>query len=187
MNLIMNLNYIERRFKHLAVGVEIVVNRLLGREFIKADLGIMSIEISSLCNLKCRFCAYEKKLTPKVVMSNEMFFDCVNQSVDLGYDRFALTPCTGEVFMDKHLFEKLDFLEHHPKIIGYSFFSNLIVPSHAQLMQLTKLKKLTDLTVSIYGHDEKSFIDITKSTSKVYDRLVSNLKMLLALHSRPFR
>jgi len=186
MNLMMNLNYLERRFKHIAVGVEIVVNRLLGREFIKVDLGTMSIEISSICNLKCRFCAYEKKLTPKIIMSNEMFFDCVNQSVDFGYDRFELTPCTGEVFMDKHLFEKLDFLEHHPKIIGYSFFSNLIVPSHAQLMQLMKLKKLTGLTVSIYGHDEKSFIDITKSTSKVYDRLISNLNMMLAQNNRPF-
>lgn len=186
MNLMMNLKYLERRFQHVVHGAEIIVNRLLGREFITVDLGSMSIEISSVCNLKCKFCPYEKKVTPKVVMSNEMFFDCVNQAVDLGYDRFELTPCTGDVFMDRHIFEKLDFLDHHPKVSQYSFFSNLTIPSHDQLMQLTKLKKLVGLTVSIYGHDEKSFIDITKSTSKVYERLISNLKMLLAQKSIPF-
>jgi sulfatase maturation enzyme AslB (radical SAM superfamily) len=186
MNLMMNIKFLGRRFQHVVIGAEIILNRLLGREFIKNDLGVMAIEISSICNIKCRFCAYEKKITPKVIMSNEMFFDCVNQTVELGYDRFELTPCTGDVFMDKHLFEKLYFLDHHPKVKEYSFFSNLTVPSHDQLMQLTKLKKMVGLTISIYGHDEKSFVNITKSTPKVYDRLVSNLKIMLAQKSRPF-
>lgn len=186
MNIVMNFKYLGRRFQHIVIGAEIIANRMLGREFIKDDLGIMSLEISSICNLKCRFCAYEKKVTPKVVMSNEMFFDCVNQAVELGYDRFELTPCTGEVFMDRHLFEKLHFLEQHPKVKEYSFFSNLTIPSHDQLVELTKLKKMVGLNISIYGHDEKSFVDITKSTSKVYGQLVSNLKVMLAQANRPF-
>jgi len=115
-----------------------------------------------------------------------MFFDCVNQSVDLGYDRFGLTPCTGDVFMDKHIFEKMNYLDHHQKVNGYSFFTNLTIPSNDQILQLMKLQKLTAITVSIYGHDEKSFIDITKSTSKVYGRLLSNLKILLQQDRRPF-
>jgi sulfatase maturation enzyme AslB (radical SAM superfamily) len=186
MNIVMNLKYFGRRFQHVIIGAEIIVNRLRGREFIKDDLGVMAIEISSICNLKCKFCAYEKKVTPKVIMSNEMFFDCVNQAVDLGYDRFELTPCTGDVFMDKHLFEKLDFLDNHPKVKEYSFFSNLTVPSHDQLTKLATLKKMVGLTISIYGHDEKSFVDITKSTPKVYDRLVSNLQVIFTQKNRSF-
>ena len=182
----MNLRYLEQSARHVLIGAEIIINRRLGREFIHVDSGAMSIEISGACNLKCRFCAYERKQTPKVSMANEMFFDCVNQSVDLGFDRFELTPCTGDVFMDKHIFEKLDFLEHHQKVRGYSFFSNLTIPTHDQLMLLMGLKKLTSLTISIYGHDEKSFIAITKSTPGVYRRLIENLETMLAQVNRPF-
>ena len=41
------------------------------------------------------------------------------------------------------------------------------------------MKKLKNLTVSIYGHDLPSFMAITKSTETVYNRLVANLKTLL--------
>lgn len=180
----MNLRYLEQSVRHVLIGAETIINRLLGREFIHVDLGAMFIEISSTCNLKCKFCAYEKKLTPKISMSNEMFFDCVNQSVDLGFDRFELTPCTGDIFMDKHIFEKFDFLERHQKVSGYSFFSNLTIPTHDQLILLMKLKKLKALTVSIYGHDEESFIAITKSTPKVYQRLIENLETMLVQSNR---
>ena len=182
----MNLKYLEQGARNALIGAEIIINRRLGREFIHADKGAMSIEISSACNLKCRFCAYEKKVTPVVSMENGMFFDCVNQSVSLGFDTFELTPCTGDVFMDKHIFDKLDFLDRHQKVRGYSFFSNLCVPTHDQLGALMKLKKLTALTVSIYGHDEESFIAITKSTPKVYRRLIENLETMLAQNNRPF-
>jgi hypothetical protein len=40
------------------------------------------------------------------------------------------------------------------------------------------------LTVSIYGHDLQSFVAITKSTERVYRRLIANLEVLLALLDR---
>lgn len=182
----MNLRYLEQSIRHIATGAEIFLNRLLGREFIHVDSDTISIEISSACNLKCRICAYEKKITPTVSMEDRMFFDCVEQSVALGFDKFDLTPCTGDVFMDKHIFDKLDFLERHPKVHGYSFFTNMSIPTHEQLDSLMKQKKLTAMTISIYGHDEESFIGITKSTPKVYQRLIANLETILAQKSWPF-
>jgi len=182
----MSLRYLEQSVRHALTVPEILVNRMLGREFIHADKGAMAIEVSSSCNLKCRFCAYEKKLTPRINMTNEMFSDCVSQSIGLGFDRFELTPCTGDVFMDTHIFEKLDFLEHNEKVRGYSFFSNLTIPAHDQILRLMELKKLASLTVSIYGHDEKSFIAITKSTPKVYRRLIENLETMLSMTKWPF-
>lgn len=172
----------------MLVRVEIALNRLLGREFIPADLGAFNIETTSACNLKCRFCAYEKKQTAKVSMSNDTFAQVVEQALRLGFDRFHLTPCTGDVFMDRHVFEKLAFLDVHPEVKGYHFFSNLTIPTRDQLMRLMHLKKFDRMTISVYGHDEASFVAITKSSPRIYRRLIANLETVLGHLDRwPFR
>lgn len=113
-------------------------------------------------------------------MPNELFFASVDQATAMGYNSISLTPCTGDVFMDKHIFEKLEFLDHHPLVEQYSFFSNFTALSPSQVESLMGLKKLKNITVSIYGHDEESFVAITKVGSKIFDRLLSNLEMLLS-------
>jgi uncharacterized Fe-S cluster-containing radical SAM superfamily protein len=164
------------------------VNRLLCREFIPVDLGAFNIETTSACNLKCRFCAYEKKKSPKVSMANDTFADVVEQAIRLGFDRFHLTPCTGDVFMDRHHFEKLVFLDEHPKVREYHFFSNLTIPTRDQLMRLMDLAKFKHLTISVYGHDEASFVAITKASPKIYRRFLANLETILEQLDRwPFR
>jgi MoaA/NifB/PqqE/SkfB family radical SAM enzyme len=175
----MKLRIIEKVVRNAAIGAEILFNRRLGREFIPVDLGTFSIEPSSICNLKCRFCAYGKKKSLRVSMSNEMFRDAVEQAIGIGFTRFHLTPTTGDVFMDKHLVDKLTFLDKHPKVAGYHFFTNLTVPDQEHLIQLQKLKKLERLTISVYGHDEESFTAITGVGAGIYRRLIANLETLL--------
>ena len=88
----------------------------------------ISIETSSVCNLDCRFCAYVKKQSAKVTMAKELFRDCVEQAVAMGFCRAHLTPCTGDVFMDRGLFDKLALLDEHPGIVDYGFFTNFTIP-----------------------------------------------------------
>jgi hypothetical protein len=184
----MRLRVLEHKLKNVVVRAEIAANRLLGREFVPVDLGAFNIETTSVCNLKCRFCAYEKKGSPKVTMSDETFGRVVEQALGLGFDRFHLTPCTGDVFMDRHLFEKLAFLEAHPGVRGYHFFSNLTIPTRDQLLRLANLRKFERMTISVYGHDEASFVAITKSSPKIYRRLLANLATVLEHRARwPFR
>lgn len=184
----MRLRVFENQLKNIALRAEIAVNRLLRREFIPVDLGAFNIETTSICNLKCRFCAYEKKESPKVSMANDTFADVVEQAILLGFDRFHLTPCTGDVFMDRHLFEKLVFLDEHPKVREYAFFSNLTIPTHDQLMRLMNLKKFEGMMISVYGHDEASFVAITKASPKIYRRLLANLETIIEHLDRwPFR
>ena len=184
----MRLRVVEQKLKKIAVRVEIAVNRLLGREFIPVDLGAFNLETTSVCNLKCRFCAYEKKESPRVSMENHTFADVVDQVTRLGFDRFHLTPCTGDVFMDPHLFEKLVFLDSHSKVRGYHFFSNLTIPTRDSLIRLMNLRKFERMTISVYGHDEASFVAITKSSPKVYRRLLANLETILGHLDRwPFK
>ena len=60
-----------------------------------------------------------------------MFQDCVAQAVAIGYRNFDLTPCTGDVFMDRRIFKNLQFLEDHPEVDGYHFFTNFSIPKLA--------------------------------------------------------
>jgi uncharacterized Fe-S cluster-containing radical SAM superfamily protein len=184
----MRLRVLEHKLKSVVVRAEIAANRRLRREFIPVDLGAFNIETTSVCNLKCRFCAYEKKRAPRVTMANETFGRVVEQALGLGFDRFHLTPCTGDVFMDRHLFEKLALLEAHPGVRGYHFFTNLTIPTREQLLRLADLGKFERMTISVYGHDEASFVAITKSTPKIYRRLLANLETVLERRARwPFR
>jgi sulfatase maturation enzyme AslB (radical SAM superfamily) len=170
--------------RNLAIRAEIGLNRALGRQFIQRDRTLFHIETSSACNLKCRFCAYTKKSSPTVSMSYDAFVDVVSQAIALGYRRFELTPCTGDVFMDKTIWQKLELLEQHPQVDSYEFFTNFTIPKPAAVERLAALKKLRHLTVSVYGHDLDSFVKIAGGTPNLYNRLIANLETLLQVTSR---
>jgi sulfatase maturation enzyme AslB (radical SAM superfamily) len=173
---------IARSVRNFASGIEVRLNRSLGREFIpKRAADTLAIETSSLCNLKCRFCAYEKKQSPRVTMKDEFFVDCVTQALGMGYRRFNLTPCTGDIFMDRGIFRKMEFLDSNAEVESFEFFTNFTILKSKDIERLTKLTKLKSVVVSIYGHDLETFVAITKSTENVYHRLVRNLETLLQL------
>jgi radical SAM protein with 4Fe4S-binding SPASM domain len=90
--------------------------------------------------------------------------------------------------MDRHIFNKLEFLEGNPRVEGFEFFTNFTIPKQKDIQRLVDFKKLNNVVISVYGHDLESFIAITKSTEKVYDRLCQNLETLLRiLPKRPFK
>jgi Iron-sulfur cluster-binding domain len=160
------------------------INRRAGREFIPGPRTLLSIETSSVCNLDCCFCAYPKKQSPRIVMGDDFFRSCVLQALELGYNRFDLTPCTGDVFMDRHLFNKLKFLDSDERVDNYGFFTNFTIPKASHIEALHEFNKLSGLAISIYGHDVASFKDITRSTEIVYFRLVRNLELLLRMKEK---
>ncbi len=177
----MNVAAVADYLRNLVIRAEIGVNHALGRQFIQRDRSLFHIETSSACNLKCRFCAYTKKSSAPVSMAYERFVDVVGQALELGYRRFELTPCTGDVFMDRTIWRKLEYLEQHPRIHSYEFFTNFTIPKPEAVHQLASLRKLRHLTISIYGHDAESFTKIAGGTPKLYTRLVTNLEALLAV------
>ena len=145
---------------------KINLNAALGRHFLPNPRHRLKIETSGVCNLSCRFCSYSKKEQGKVIMPMNLFQEVVNQAADMEYSVIGLTPMTGDVFMDKGIFEKMQYLDNHPKIKEYDFFTNFVVPSEQKIEELFKLCKLKIMRVSVYGHDEKSFCELTGATKQ---------------------
>lgn len=181
LDVTMNPAVYARRGRNLLSMVEINYNRLIGREIVPIQPEFLSIEPTSVCNLKCVFCAYVKKDSPKISMKNDRFAGYIEQAVAMGYRRFKLTPSTGDIFMDRHIFDKLMFLEEHPGVEEYQFYTNFTILDAEEIARLVSLKKLKYMIISVYGHDCESFVKIAKGTNKVYQRLLANLEILLPL------
>lgn len=161
--------------KHFRDFLEINRNLYFNHPFIQEPIDSLNIELCSICNLNCCFCAYGKKKTLRHIMSNNFFFDVIEQATDKGYTKFGLTPTTGDVFIDPGFLDKLLFLENHNRVREYSFFTNFILPNEEKIYRLLTLKKMKELIVSVYGHDEQSFKNLTRSNSVSYRRLIANL------------
>lgn len=174
---------LSRTFHYYRLHLKFRGERLLGHEFVPRH-GVITIEPSGLCNLSCRFCGYPKKEHGQVVMSDEAFQSHVRQAVDVGYAHISLTSSSGELFMDKGIRSKLEFLDACPDIQSYRFFTNFVLPDRADIEWLTGLKKLPWVAISVYGHDRESFCAITRRPKTAYDRLVANFESLADLAPR---
>lgn len=168
--------------KFLRRTIRVYLNRLLGREFVEIKHPVL--EVSGVCNLKCVFCAYKSKEEGKVIVPEEDFRRYVDQLTDLGYREIHLTPNTGDVFVDKGFVDKLAILENHPNVDAYEFITNLIGASYDSIDVIARSKKLSRVSISLYGHDRSSFEVVTDRSGHQYDRLVKNLSYLAGLGPR---
>lgn len=174
----MDLRVLSDSLRNTAAVVETNLNRLVGRTFVPMRPGMLHIETCSTCNLDCCFCAYGKKESPKLAMSDALFEKCIAEATAMGFRRFEMTPCTGDVFMDRRLLDRLETLDATPAVETYEFFTNFTIPRERDIERLLRLKKLRRLTISIYGHDAATFCAITNGTEKLYRRLLHNLDLL---------
>mgnify|MGYP006075697523 CR=1 FL=1 len=148
--------------------------RLIKKPMIQNPAGF-SIEFSSICNFNCVFCAYQHT-TDKMrqIMSLDDFKLSVNEVANNGGTRIALTPLTGDIFTDRiGILKKLNFLESHVGIKSYSFTTNASLLDEEKIKYLKTTKKLSNMKISIYGHDKDSFTKITQT--KLYNKVYLNL------------
>jgi len=176
---------LSHRVKYYKHSIRILWNKLNSKQYITKDkYSAITVEMSGVCNLNCEFCAYKDKDEGKVIMSNDDFFDNINQLADLDQEYIALKPLMGDIFIDKHFSDKIDFLERHPKIKGYEFITNLITASEDALSQLSNAKKLTRMTISFYGHSLASFRKVTNRPASQYHRLIKNVNYLASISDK---
>jgi len=106
----------------------------------------LHIEGTNVCNARCVFCAYPQMERRKQTMSMEDFRRVVGEYVAMGGHHVSLTPIVGDPFVDKHLFERLDWLMQLEAIRGISFYTNAI------LMTPEKSRRLLDYAAKLHVH-----------------------------------
>jgi len=112
-------------------------------------------------------------------MDVPFFENVVHEAVGLGYTDFGLTPLTGEVFCDKDFMKKIDILEKTEGVRSYHFFTNFVLADNEIIKQILDLKKLSNITISIYGYDLETFKIFTQKGENQYNNLIKNLEYLV--------
>src|SRR5690349_13228570 len=106
----------------------------------------LHVEGTNTCNAECVFCAYPQMERKKQVMSKELFERVVRDYVAMGGHHVSLTPIVGDPFVDRHLFERLDFLMALPEVRGIGFYTNAI------LMSAEKCERLMAYAAKLHVH-----------------------------------
>lgn len=168
---------LRRLRRHVGWRLIIWWNRLRGRSFVPMPFKQLFIEPTSRCNLACRFCAYPLEVRPRTGMSDDAFQGHLDSGDRVGIERLWLTPMTGDVFMDKGIFEKLEAVQRS-HVRELSFYTNFITPDLEDIERLKTITKLRELHISIYGATEESFTAIAAKPAQQFHRLIRNLGWL---------
>lgn len=117
----------------------------------------LHVEGTNTCNAECVFCAYPQMERRKQVMTRELFESVVRDYLAMGGHHVSLTPIVGDPFVDRFLFERLDFLMALPEVRGVSFYTNAILMDAAKCERLMAYASKLHVHVSWGGYDEATW------------------------------
>lgn len=165
---------IRTNIKYFYWRIFIPINKLINKKYIPESF--FSVEFTNVCNLRCAFCGYQHFDGEFKINDLENFKHKIHEISTQTKTNISFTPLTGDIFTDKNVIQKLKYVENFNGIEKYGLTTNFILCSKEEILEMLNLKKLTQIKISIYGHDADSFKKLTKSNS--YKRLISNLKFL---------
>jgi radical SAM protein with 4Fe4S-binding SPASM domain len=120
----------------------------------------LHVEGTNICNAECVFCAYPQMERRKQTMSMPDFEKVVREYVAMGGHHVSLTPIVGDPFVDKHVFERLDFLMGLDAVTGISFYTNAILMTREKSERLMQYASKLHVHVSWGGFDKKTWDEI---------------------------
>lgn len=145
------------------------------------------VEITNNCPFKCSHCYIDS--TIKTYMSLNMFKKIVNQALDLNCYNITITG--GEPLMNPNFLDMYKYAKENGMIVGINTNAFLLNDS---IIEVFKMYKPSVIEISVYGYDNTSYMNFTKSKNafeiidKNIDRLLSagievNLKTTLTKHN----
>jgi hypothetical protein len=141
---------------------------------------MLIVETISICNNACVICPYPIHTRKKETMSVDLFRSIIEGYVAIGGGHISLTPMLGEVFLDKHLPERLGLLAAEPSIKGVSAHTNATMArrySDAELKDV--LACFRRIYISVYGMDAEEYLLMTKKDE--YDLARRQIVRILSL------
>lgn len=162
----------------------LLLNYALLRAWTRARVrpNTLVIEGTNICNARCAFCAYPQMKRPKATMSMELFRSAVDQYLELGGTDVDLTPIAGDPLVDKHLLERLDYLDAHPRRPRFHFYTNAILLTPEKRERLLGYDERFRLFCSLSAFDQESFRQVMGVDK--FDEVAANLRALVEEKAR---
>jgi MoaA/NifB/PqqE/SkfB family radical SAM enzyme len=144
---------------------------------------MLHLETINICNLKCVICPYIKMTRKKETMSMDLFAKIISDYSDMGGGDVALTPQTGDFWLDRHILERIKLLKITPGIDSIGFVTNAISLGRLVDEELSFIiNNCERITISIYGLNEFEYVSMTRGTGN-FEKMVSNIKRILKINN----
>ncbi|MDZ8239465.1 MAG: radical SAM protein [Nostoc sp. ChiQUE01a] len=137
----------------------------------------LHIEGTNICNAKCTFCAYPQMERPKETMPMEEFRQFIDQYITMGGKHISLTPIVGDPFVDRFLFDRLEYLYSIEQIESFYFFTNAILMTGQVSEKLLKYGEKLSIHVSWGGFDRETYK--TNMGVDRFDLVCQNIKAFI--------
>lgn len=141
----------------------------------------LRIETVNTCNNNCIICAYRDQSRAKAIMPMPLFRKAVLDYAEMGGGFLSLTPLVGDVLLDRHLLERLQFLRTVPEIRSLGVTTNGAMMHRFDDSDLaTILQSFDRLSLSIYGTDALEYEAMTQKPT--YQRMLDGIRRVLELY-----
>ena len=149
------------------------------------------LDIASICNANCIFCAYQYDSRDKAVMDDELFRNAVDEYKEIGGKKIGLTPILGEALIDPKIIEKLEYLKYK----GFQhihFYTNLsllhkfdtdrFLRSGVTALHISTAPLVEEVYTKIYrAGNYRTFLDnlrgLLKSFITTHDKTLKNISV----------
>ena len=140
----------------------------------------LMIETINICNNDCVICPYSAQTRKRGTMSPPLFEKVVRDYAAIGGGPVSLTPLVGEALLDKHLMERLKFLNDNSSISSVSVTTNAVMAHRFDDEYLRSILSLINrVKISVYGLDREEYATMTKKDE--YELFRKNVVRILSM------
>lgn len=133
------------------------------------------IDLTSICNSNCIFCAYQYDGREKEIIDDRLFRRAIDEYKDMGGEKIGLTPILGEALIDPDILEKLEYIKNK-KFRHVHFYTNLTLLHKFDIERFLR-SGVTNLHISSAPFDKNIYEEIYRTAN--YTMFLDNLKNLL--------
>jgi radical SAM protein with 4Fe4S-binding SPASM domain len=145
---------------------------------------LLICETVNICNNDCVICPYGAHDRKKSVMPMPLFAKVVRDYAEMGGGTLSLTPTVGEVFLDKHLPERIRLVAAEGSITNVTITTNATHADRFTGDELSSiLRHVRRVHISVYGLDREEHVRITRRDD--HDRVLDSIRALIAACDDP--
>lgn len=134
---------------------------------------------NNICQLRCYSCLNRARLT-EIMEPDEFKFVVDKLTSTVRLSNIDLTPIVGDFYLTPRHNIMVNILEDKKRVENYDVVTNLLAMSNEDMDFFIRSKK-TQIFISIYGHDNQSYLDMTGAVKfpQFEERLATLYKKLV--------